>query len=646
MEMEKTKTDWLSPLWLGIYVFTAAFVVFYTALQGSFLNWDDEYNFINNTAWRGLSATNIKWMFTTLYSTHYTPLTWLTLGFDYKLWGMNAFGYHLTSLVFHGGAAVMLFLLLRELFALALPQAQKKELDFAALFGALFFAVHPLRVESVAWITERRDVTGGFFALLCAWLYAKAARDTAHSKGLRTGALLSFAAAILSRESEAALAPSLLLLDWYPLGRLGTSPREWFSKERLGVWLEKIPYFALALFGSFIAVTANSDGHINAVNHLAFAQRAAQFIAGFAFYLMKTVWPFGLSPAYAAPGFGMSEAMLPLAFLAVLAVVVAFFARRRAVWLALGVYALFILPTLGVVFTTSYAYDRFSYMSCIGFAGLFGGAVYLLSCRFAKAAYASALCAVLALAGLSARQSMFWGDSLTLWEHAVQIAPGSITYEKRGEAYSAIMHYDLARQDFKTALSFYPDDAELLAKLGVLELKEADFAAALRYLQRAIALSPSDWNAHLALAKTLDSLGRYGDAAREFSFCAATTRDMHQRYISLSARGEVLLKTGGLKPALSALQAAAALEPSNPASYNNIATAYVSAGDTASALEYYVKTIALAPYYAPAYMGRAQLLRKLGRDAEASADDAVAQRLNPIAFAAAASHRQPVDNKK
>jgi len=147
---------------LAALVFLVTFVAFLPALRGEFLNWDDDTNFLDNPHYRGLGPEQLKWMFTDFFG-HYMPLTWLTLGLDYVVWGMNPFGYHLTSLLFHAANAVLCFFCLRQLLRKARPDPDAPGIDWAAAGGALFFSVHPLRVESVAWITERRDVTSAFF---------------------------------------------------------------------------------------------------------------------------------------------------------------------------------------------------------------------------------------------------------------------------------------------------------------------------------------------------------------------------------------------------------------------------------------------------------------------------------------------------
>src|SRR5205085_3732085 len=152
---------------LAIVVAAITFVAFLPALGADFVSWDDERNFLTNPHYRGLGLEQLRWMWTTTLLGHYVPLTWMTLGADYLLWGMRPSGYHLTNLVFHTANAAMVFAVARAVFKrVARPGDGTTSVDAAAAVSALLFAVHPLRVESVAWITERRDVVSMFFCLL------------------------------------------------------------------------------------------------------------------------------------------------------------------------------------------------------------------------------------------------------------------------------------------------------------------------------------------------------------------------------------------------------------------------------------------------------------------------------------------------
>src|SRR2546425_7472440 len=171
---------WLAPLLVVLFTLTA----FLPTLQNQFVTWDDPTNFLDNPHYRGLGWTHLRWMWTT-HRGHYIPLTWMTLGLDYLLWGMNPFGYHLTSLLLHAANAVVFFLVGRRLLTLALPGPSERghALAISAGFAALVFAIHALRVESVAWVTERRDVLSGLFYLSAILVYLRACERGERGRG-------------------------------------------------------------------------------------------------------------------------------------------------------------------------------------------------------------------------------------------------------------------------------------------------------------------------------------------------------------------------------------------------------------------------------------------------------------------------------
>src|SRR5438445_3237916 len=173
--------QWPVPLLVAVGTLTA----FLPALQNQFVNWDDDKNFLDNPHYRGLTETHLRWMWTTFHIGHYAPLTWMTLGLDYLLWGMNPLGYHLTSLLLHAANAVVFYVLARRILTLARPGLAYCGHALAASAGsaALVFAIHPLRVESVAWVTERRAVLSGPFSLLTTRVYPRACARGAGDRG-------------------------------------------------------------------------------------------------------------------------------------------------------------------------------------------------------------------------------------------------------------------------------------------------------------------------------------------------------------------------------------------------------------------------------------------------------------------------------
>src|SRR5262245_14035959 len=234
-------------------------------------------------------------MFTTFHMGHYQPLAWATLGLDYALWGMNPAGYHGTNLLLHGANAALFFALLLALLRRAIPGdrlPREGALRLAAAFGALFFAVHPLRVESVAWITERRDLLSAFFALLALLAYLRMQEEPA----ARSLSLLAYALSLLSKAWGVTLPAVLLVLDVWPLRRFaGKEPRR-------RVFLEKVPYLVLALACAAIAPLAQKEAE--AMRPLAshtLLDRTMQAAYGLVFYVRRTLLPTGLSPLYELP---------------------------------------------------------------------------------------------------------------------------------------------------------------------------------------------------------------------------------------------------------------------------------------------------------------------------------------------------------
>ena len=211
--------DWLVPALIALVTFAA----FLPTLHNQFVNWDDDENFLDNPHYRGLGWTQLRWMWTTFHLGHYIPLTWMTFGLDYRLWGMNPFGYHLTSLLLHAANAVVFFFVVHRILTLALPRPSERgrALAVSAGFAALVFAIHPLRVESVAWATERRDVLSGLFYLVTILVYLRACEGEKRGRRWYWLAVATFVCALLSKAMVVNLPIVLLILDVYPLRRLG-----------------------------------------------------------------------------------------------------------------------------------------------------------------------------------------------------------------------------------------------------------------------------------------------------------------------------------------------------------------------------------------------------------------------------------------
>src|SRR5437879_5978822 len=362
--------SWLVPVLIALVTFAA----FLPTLQNQFVTWDDATNFLDNAHYRGLAWTHIRWMWTT-HLGHYIPLTWMTLGLDYLLWGMNPFGYHLTSLLLHAANAVVFFVVVHRILTLALPNPSERghALAVAAGFAALVFAIHPLRVESVAWVTERRDVLSGLFYLLTILAYLRASERGERGRGGYWAAVGMFACALLSKSMAVNLAVVLLILDVYPLRRLGGFVG-WWSAPARRIYVEKIPFVLLAAAASAIAVMAQLSFHAAlSVAQLSVPGRLAISAYGVSFYLWKLVVPVNLSPLYELPptvNFWATPFILSYGLvLAATAIVLALRRRVPGLRAASLTYVVVLLPVLGIFQSgPQIAAERSTYLAGLGCA--------------------------------------------------------------------------------------------------------------------------------------------------------------------------------------------------------------------------------------------------------------------------------------
>jgi hypothetical protein len=408
-------------------------LVFLPAIANGYV-WDDHFNFIANRGYRGLGWTHLTWMLTSAHLAHWIPVTWLTLGFDYAMWGMAPAGYHLTSIVFHAANAAIVYLIARRLLRAAAPATPHAVMVAAAAVAALFFSIHPLRVESVAWITERRDVVSGLFFLLALLAYLRA-----WDPGRRTSRWLAISVAcfqfgVLSKSIVVTLPVVLLILDVYPLRRLNPSVRTWATPANRRVFLEKLPYVPMIVLGSFVAIsTFGRDGALTSLERLSLVDRVTMMSYGAFFYVWKTAVPFGLSPLYE-----LSQTISPLAVqflvanVGTLSLTLLFVALRRrwpaglAAWL---VYLCILTPVSGAMHNGRHLVaDRNTYLACLPWAILVGGALSALlrgrlagvtgrpMARLASVGIAGWL---LTLAVVSAHQTTIWRDDESLWRHAL-----------------------------------------------------------------------------------------------------------------------------------------------------------------------------------------------------------------------------------
>jgi protein O-mannosyl-transferase len=569
---------------------------FLPVLRNGFVDWDDDNTLLQNPYYRGLGWDQLRWMFTTFHMGHYQPLSWVTFGLDYLVWGTDPFGYHLTSLILHTANAVLFYFICRRLLAIVFSmtvERQRLDLSLAAALAALLFAVHPLRVESVAWATERRDVLSGFFFLACIEFYLRAQeyRDNqTRRRWITAAALIAHALSLFSKATAITVPIVLLLLDIYPLKRLPLRFSTWFKPAARSVLREKLPFFCLAVLFGLIALAAQQHaGALQRVQQYSFSYRVAQAFYGIGFYLWKSVLPVRLSPLYELPS--QFDTWMPLFFVSAVAVVfvtIAFYLLRQR-WpalLACWVYYIVVVsPMLGIAQSgPQLAADRYSYLSCLSWAALAGGVcltIWRQAQRRDKGALGTVRAAVLAvsvvagLVVLTWNQVGVWRDTKTLWQHALQIAPET-----------SIAHYNLAR---------------FLAKRG-------NQAEAIGHYREAIKFKPGDPDAHNNLGLLLALRGDFEASLAEFG----KATEINPRYAkAFFNMGRVLANQGDLMNASAKYQEALKLDPQQAEIHFGFATVLARQGDLAAATKHFREATKLKPGFAEAHesLGRALLLQ-------------------------------------
>jgi Tfp pilus assembly protein PilF len=620
---------------LGLIVLLTG-VAFLPSLRNGFVNWDDYKNVVENPLYRGLGWANLRWMFTTFHMGHYQPLSWVSLGVDYVIWGMDPFGYHLTNLLLHAANSVVFYLVCLRLFGLidASPSPHKTHaLPIAAALSALFFAIHPLRVESVAWITERRDVLSGFFFLVTLFYYLKAATAGVASSHRRRWIALSLASYILSLLSKASgitLPLILLVLDVYPLRRLGPNPRQWLGPASRNVWLEKVPFLVFAWAAGIVALMAQHQAKaMRPLEQYDIASRIMQSFYAAGFYLWKTVLPFGLSPLYEIP---LTPDPWKWSFLIsgvlVIGITVTLFVQRRrwpAIFAGWIVYMILLMPTSGIAQSgAQLVADRYSYLSCMVWAVAAGGGFFQLwqlawnrgvPRKLFDAVVIFATLVLVGLGSLTWRQTQVWHNSEKLWRHALSIDPQSyFAHNNLGNGLAAQGRLDEAMEQFQQALRINPNDADAVYNLGNASAQKGKFEEADEQLQHALQLNPNNAMAAYDLGNVRVRQQRFDEAIEQFQRASRIDPGLARANYNLA---QLFSQQGKFDEAIRNYHFALHSDPTHVKARYYLAVALAEQGDFEGAKKEFQESLRLEPSLAEAHAGLARALTAQGKKDEA-----------------------------
>lgn len=610
------------------FIVLITFVVFSPTLQNGFVNWDDPSHLLENPHYRGLGWEQLRWMFTTCLNGSCMPLNWVTYGLDYILWGMNPRGYHFTSLLVHAANALLFYFLSLRLLRLGLEGSDctlpELPIRLAAAFSALFFSLHPLQAEVVAWTIGREVAIAGFFFILTLLCYLKAAENESAGLSRRrwmVGAWILYAMSLLGKEMALTLPFALLVLDIYPLRRLGGGHGRWFGPGVRQVWWEKVPFLLLALAAGIRAtLEKEQEGSLYPMTDYGFLPRFAQVLYSLAFYPWKTLVPLGLSPLYPVQpftGFWNTPTLLSGAFVFLLTAVLFFFRRRWPAGLAIWIfYGVLLIPVSGVVAFGPYAVaDRFSYLPCLGWAILAGAGFFYCWRAWSKGRLGLgtlvltptlAVLLLLALGVLTWQQTQIWHDSERLWQHALAVDErSSFAHNNLGLALAERGAFAEAIKHIRRAVEIDPRFVEAHANLGNFLAHGGSSEEAISHLRQALKIDPAFANAHNTLGNILVDRGETDQAIEHFRKALDANPKSAMTYYNL---GRALARRGDAPGAIENYRKALELNPDDPDVHNNLGLVFQSQRKFPEAVEQFQNALRADPRYAKAYFNLGRIL--------------------------------------
>ena len=566
---------------LVLVVFT-----FHSDLGNGFTDYDDNIYVTQNTqVQQGLTWENIGWAFRSTEAANWHPITWMSHMLDCSLFGPNPMGHHLTSLLFHAVNTALLFMLLGNMTG-----AMWRSFFVAALFG-----LHPLRVESVAWVAERKDVLGAFFWLLTMFAYANYASESKvqepRSKVFYGLALLCFVLGLMSKPMLVTLPFALLLMDYWPLRRFD-------DRKPVRLFLEKVPFFLLAIAGSAITFIVQRNGGAVSTSS-SFGARFANALVSYCRYVGKLFYPVDLALPYPRPDHWPAVTVLRAAFIVGVISLIAIGLRKRHGYVFVGWYWFLgtLVPVIGLVQAGTQAMaDRYSYIPSIGFLLLIVWSFYDITRRWfwlRTTALAFAVAMIFLCIALTRLQIGYWKDSESLFRHAIEAIPDNwkahdkvgVTLAKKGMTDEAIGH-------FQQALRIEPSDYMAYNDWGIALLDKGQFDAAIDRFQEALKLNPRDASAHYNWGLALAYQNHLNEAGAQFQEAVR----LDPRHINAQFNwGLAFLREGQVEEAIERFQEALKLDPNHARAHYQLGIALLKLGRQKEATAHFNRTIELEP---------------------------------------------------
>ena len=619
-------------LLIGLCLTTAILAVYWPVLHFGFINFDDRTYVAENPHLRGgLTLRELGWAFTTGLD-QWMPVTWFTRMLECQWFGLNAGAHHLVNVLFHIANSLLLFGVLNRVTGAPWR---------SALVAALF-ALHPLHVESVAWVTDLKDVLSMCFGMLTIGAYVRYVEHvTVHGSRSKTFyglALLSFTLALMSKPMLVTLPFVLLLLDYWPLGRTRWAEAAIGERVKLSpsqLFKEKLPFFALAAAAGVATLWGQrTAGAVASLERLPLGARIASSLLSYAGYLGKAFWPTGLAVFYPLNA-RLSWPAAMIAGVGVVGVTTAVIWRaRREPWFATGWfwYLGTLVPVIGLVQVgiVQTMADRYTYIPLVGIFTMLCWSVPrdAMERRISKVAVWVATVALLAVCAMLTRiQVGYWKNSETLFRHALNVtrdnwlAHGNLgmALEEEGKVQEAIAHYE-------QALWLKPDMVEAHNNLGTVLLQEGKIEDAIKHYGQALRIDPNNAQAHFNLGGALEQAGKREDAIDQYRRALQTEPNLAEAHNNLAV---ALMRLGKLPEAIEHFERALRIKPDYAEVHNNLGGALTQLGRTPEAIGHYEQALRLNPDYPEAHYNLGVVLEHVGRVPEAMGHYEQALRIRP-----------------
>jgi tetratricopeptide (TPR) repeat protein len=589
----------LNDRWLvsGVCLFLAAivWVVFGQILGHEFVNYDDDfYVYENPEVAQGLTLQGILRAFTHVHCSNWHPLTWISHMLDCQFYGLNPGGHHLTNILLHTATAILLFLVLRRMTGFLWRSA----------FVAAVFAVHPLRVESVAWVAERKDVLSGLFFMLTIGAYARYARRP-WSPARYGLVVFLFTLGLMCKPMLVTLPLVLLLLDFWPLKRFTihdsrhTPSLHHSITPLLRLLLEKLPLLGLAVASGAVTIFAQHEA-LQSCEKFSLPLRVGNALVSGVVYLGQMFWPSGLAVLYpfTARNIGVSEVVLSLVLLAGISTGVFVLCRRRPCFLTGWLWYLIMLaPVIGIVQVGAQARaDRYTYLPQIGLYLLLTWAAADLCAgwRHRRVVLGGGATIILVALIFCARaQTAYWRNSESLWTHTLACTSDNyIGHNNLGNALLKTGDVDEAMVHFQKALEIKPDFAEAHNNLGNFLFQKGSVDEATVHYQKALEIKPDYAVAHYNLGNALIQNGNVDEAIAHFQKALQINPDYAEAHNNF---GYALIQKRNVDEAIAHFQKALQINPNYADAHNNLGGALLRKGNVDEAIVHFQKVLEIKP---------------------------------------------------